>query len=308
MSAIDRAALVGAPAKVTFDGGVWDVTEPFPINAITERVEDKSELLGTVTSRRTDRRLEIPFTPRGHKTHIAKLYPFLNMRRGTRVLGAADAAAVIASQNLDEYTIHAACITKMPDLFLGVGKNLFGQAQITGLVKNNTNPTAANSFMTKATAVGYTDPNLSESDVVQAPTSGAFGARTGFTAIAAKEGWQLTFSLSLQPIKVDGLTREYIFDDLTVAAKCIPVGPTQDQILTEAKYQGSGAEIGSRDSANADDLVLTSGGGLTVTLVTATLTDQTFLFGGEPLRNGEVAWVTNLKLTNGVPGARITIA
>jgi hypothetical protein len=98
------------------------------------------------------------------------------------------------------------------------------------------------------------------------------------------------------------------FMGLKVMAKCAPQGPTAAQIATAMKIQGSGAGAGHLIGGTiGEDLVIT-GSGVSVTLKSPGIKSAGFVFGGQPLRNGEIAFVSTIDIANGTRGAAAVIA
>jgi hypothetical protein len=82
-------------------------------------------------------------------------------------------------------------------------------------------------------------------------------------------------------------------------AKCKPLGPTMAQIDAALDAQGSGAAGGNRLSTNAANLIITGSSSMTVTLGNAALKTAGYVFGGKPLRNGELGWISTLNINSG---------
>jgi hypothetical protein len=82
-------------------------------------------------------------------------------------------------------------------------------------------------------------------------------------------------------------------------AKCKPLGPTMAQIDAALYAQGTGAAGGYRLSTNSANLVITGSSNMTVTIGNAALKTAGYVFGGKPLRLGELGWVSTLPIAAG---------
>lgn len=96
-------------------------------------------------------------------------------------------------------------------------------------------------------------------------------------------------------------------------AKCKPLGPTMAQIDAACgllQDSGSGAVGGTRLSAYSANLVITGTvTGNTWTIGNAAIKTAGYIFGGKPLRQGEIGWVsTNAATLASFAGGSTTAA
>ncbi len=94
-------------------------------------------------------------------------------------------------------------------------------------------------------------------------------------------------------MKIQGRTVDMIIAGYRCLAKCKPAEPALANIDAALLLQGTGAKHGRRLSSAAADLVITGQNSVSITLKNAALKTAGFLFGGKPLRNGEIGWVSN---------------
>jgi hypothetical protein len=81
------------------------------------------------------------------------------------------------------------------------------------------------------------------------------------------------------------------------------------QISTALYAQGTGAAGGYRLSTNAASLIITGSSSMTITIAGAALKSAGYVFGGKPLRLGELGWVSTLNIGAGsTPTAPLTLA
>jgi hypothetical protein len=132
----------------------------------------------------------------------------------------------------------------------------------------------------------------------------------GFTSFQAQSKWTISHELKLEPVVIQGRTRAFKLDNYRVMAKCMPLGPTMQQIDAALYAQGTGAQGGYRLSTNAANLVISGSASMTVTLGNAALKTAGYMFAGKALRYGEVGWVSTLNIgTGGSPSqAALTLA
>jgi len=88
----------------------------------------------------------------------------------------------------------------------------------------------------------------------------AWGAVTGFTAMFAEEGFQLSHELKLDEVKQGNVTVDHKVNGYRGMVDFLPQQPTTTQLLTALKLQGSGGGIGIRRSSNKADLVVAGSG------------------------------------------------
>jgi len=143
--------------------------------------------------------------------------------------------------------------------------------------------------------------------------SGAWGTRTGFTAIVPQDFWEVSCNLKLDPVKPGGRTLDMKVTGAEWMAKCRPLGPTTAQMLTELGLQGTGAVQGRRleilgDATTAPDLTLTGPASKSVILNQAALVSAGYVFGDKELEAGEIGFVTTTEIAAGAAAARVVIS
>ena len=235
--------------------------------------------------------------------------------QGTRLYGTSDLPLVIHGSNQDRTTYHNAQLTKLSNLFLGVNAPLFAaDVEFTCLLKNNTAPTDAAAYYTHDTTA-YADTTFAKTNFRQQAYACTWGAVTGFVGFQAKLGWNVEWTLDLEPEIVDGVgTVDMILQNFLGRARCIPLEPRMFvagvpdtfPISAAAKFQGAGGGLGHMLSASVADLTIT-GTNVSVVLKNAGMTELGYAWGMKPLRNGELAWETTTAFTTGVAAARAVI-
>lgn len=294
----------GANAKLHFR----DVLQWRPVRNWSEV---PASLSGPVDKSETDRYYEITGRLWGAWESLTTLFPaaYLNPAVGTRICGNADRALVVHGRDTQKVTFHNAVLTRLANLHMGVDQSMFSaDVTFSAFIRDNMNPEDANAYLTIASEAFPADTGFSKTNYKQQRYSGAWTGITGFTTITPQSGFQVEFELRLSPLNINGLGRvDMALQGLIARAKCVPVEPTQQQILDAARAQGANAALGRLLSAGSADLVLT-GSGVAVTLYDAGLMEFGARFGSEVLRNNEVGWETTRGFTAGAADAVAAVA
>lgn len=305
---IDRSFLISGPAKIAAGGADLYTQGDIEVAPAKNMRDINSALHGPLDQSVIGASVAINFTPMSvwSAAWRAVLFPaaFLAPAHiGARAFGNADNAVAIDSVDGQRYTFHNAQLTQMPELFLGVSDELYGQATFTALRKNNAAMEDADSLFTIGAAAW--DGGSFPAPSAQAKCTAAFGGVTGMTAMHALNGWRIQHELDLGPVEWDGETVDFKLRNYRAIARGIAIEPSAAQILGNLGVQGSAA--GHRLSAAAQDLSIT-GTGYAATLKKANLTEGGFMFGVDPLRNGEIAFATTLSLAGGAAEPRLALA
>jgi hypothetical protein len=297
MPSIARSSIISGPARISFGGQTFWSKGDVQFNVINDRFNIDTAHFGKVDERFSDRRIEIVFEPAGAFTAgvAAVLWPYASTVVGASIFGASDTACTINGRDGRQIVVHAAAVTKMPAIRLGVTQTMIGSMTITGLVKNNTDPTNAAAYYTES-AVDYPgDAGFAVSDILTKAYSAAWGASSPWNSFTSESGFTVDFNLGLAPQKVDGIgTVDMTFQSLEVNAKCIPVGPTAADILSKvAGTAGLGASIATADNLNI------SATGVYVRLYKAALADSGLLFGNTAKRIKGSEFIATRGITSG---------
>lgn len=306
---IARSALIGGPAKIySQSAAIWS-PDTLSLSVEPETNEVTSSLFGRMDEAEHNRVVKIsPFTVFGLWQSLAILFPsfYTNPSIGARLFGDADVPWKIWSNNGDLDTIVAGAVMKPPTLKLGPASPVFGQMEIGGVVGTGLNPSGSNSYWQHQVAQADPGGALAMTNYKQQEWSAAWGAISGFASFQAEDQWTIDFLPKLEPVKIQGYTRDYKLVSMAIQAKCKPVGPTQAQIYTALEDKSAGARLGS---GSVGDLNLTGAdGSSSVVLTNMALKNRRFDFGGKELRNGEMLWVNIMKFTTGAPSALIALS
>jgi hypothetical protein len=297
MPSINRTSIISGPAKIAFGGQTFWSKGDITLKVMNERFNIETAQFGKVDERFSDRRIEVSFEPAGAFTAgvAAVLWPYASTTVGASVFTGSDVPLTINSRDGRQIVVHAAAVTQMPQLRLGVTQTIIGPVTFTGLLKNSTDPTAANAYLTESALAFPADTGFAVADILTRAYSASWGSAP-WDAFVAEGGWTVDFNLSLAEQKVDGIgTVDMTFQSLAVSAKCVPVGPTAANILAAINgTAGLGVSI-----ATANNLNIT-GTGVYVRLYAAALAESGMIFGNQAKRISETEWISTRSVTAGV--------
>jgi hypothetical protein len=302
--AIQRSSLIRGPAKITFGGATFFTRDDIVLRHVPVWEPVVSSLHGQIDKFKRDFMIRFSVNLMGLWDNLGVLFPsaLVNPVVGARIFGDTDTALVIHAKNQDRVTLHNCQITGLASLHLGVDQELFsGAVEFTALLKNNANPEDSGAYFTADTAA-YTETTFALTAFKKARWTGAWGAKTGFTAIVPQGGFQVGWQLDLVPDVADGHgTIDMTIGNgaLVAQCRCVPLGPTPAQTDTAQDVE---AAHGTLLSAGSADLTLTAGSDSLV-LTNANLVESGRAFGTQPLRIGEVVWETTRLLTAGATEA-----
>lgn len=326
MPSTSRLSLVKGPAICTylspFDQATtitFSVKEDFSFKDVVETMIISTSDAAHADERAIEAYSEASIVPAGiWKANVldAIYAPFASYRRGASLLTATNLPFVANAVDGEIHTMTAAAITKLPDLFLSAKKTLIGSMTLKGFRGLATGWNDANSLRTIAATGGTgVDAAFAPGNVLVQPYSATWGSVAGFSAFDTQEGWTISFAIKTQEIETDAAGKiDIAFDEISVMAKCVPIGPTSTQILNAMKFQGLVAPQGrgmSLQQAQTNgtvnpDLVISGvndAGATTITIGAAQLKTSTDQFGPFKLRTGEIGFVATRKFIAGVPQA-----
>jgi hypothetical protein len=318
--ALAKTLLTRGPAVVTFGGGTFysnaDLLARFgpvwnPVN---------TSMYGQVDQFIKDRVYKFTIRLWGAWENLSILFPSyaLAAQVGTSIFGTGNTALVVLARNGDKITYKNAAITKLANLYLGVDSELFAaDVEFTCIIGNSSgttmnNPEDANAYYIYAIGQSYSDNAFAKTNYKRVRFTGSWGAGpiTGFSGIIPQKGFQISWELDARPLTCDGLgTVDFTVGEkaLQGSCKCIPIAPTAAQL--EAQLAAQGVQLGTLLSNTNGDLTLTGNGGAPViVLKSAAISEHGYAFGIEPLRMGEVTWMTTRGFTANAPDAVATVA
>ena len=259
-----RSAIKRGRGQVQLGGETLFARDQISVNWLHRSFALSTANSGNVDLRDSDRMIEIRLTPVGQITDelLAVTHPHLTKAYGAAGCGSSDAAATVYFEADDQLmTVHNAVVFQMPDLNLRGGQTAFGPMVIHGLVKNSTDPGAANSYYTLSTSSYPDDAAFDASQVGAGIFSAAWGS-SPWDAWHSDDGFRVQFGTEMVADGPDGLTRDYKVGNQTVRVTCRPKGITMAQLEAKlaARFQGTSAPIGSTSlRGNATNLNISNG-------------------------------------------------
>lgn len=245
---------------------------------------------------------EIDFTPKSvwNSTFRGVLLPaaLTNFTvGGAALIGASNPALVILGADGEQWTFTRAALTKMPTVFCGLGKSVYGPAQFTSFLGSGKALTDADAFVAIATGQAWSQADFPTGHQ-EAEATAAWGAITGFTALFGQEGFELSHELELADVKQGNILVDKRIVGYRGMIGVKPEGPTTVQLA--GQFPGV---IGTRLSASQADLVVTASG-MSMTLKSCTPNKMKYNFDHKLLRHDELAFVTALT----APAARLAFS
>lgn len=274
------AGILGINTAIVYaNGGIDLETE--------KRLMDvRNDITGKTDSRWIDSMFRIRATPAGQLKDLTTLFPYQTPNIGASIFGAADVASFIHSKAGKKLTFHASAVSKMPSLFLGVDKTLFGGLEVACVRKDNSEPGDANAFYTSS-SLAFTDSSYTTASV----KTQLFGAAWGdvLPTIRAKDGWTIDTTVEVDYHVVNGYgTIDGFLKDVGILAKCRPDN-LSESLLDELQVQGASAVMGG--TVRRGKTLVISSSGLTVTIYDAAITTTPMKWGTTELRAGEVGFI-----------------
>ncbi len=260
---ITRQSILRGPAIVQMSGQSIYTAGDIKVAIQPDAFQIPTALYGKVGERLSDIILRISFTPVGMWTTglLAVLFPRTAPVNGASIFGASDVPVVIHPVNgTEKVTFTAGAVTKMPGLKLSPIETLFKEMEITLLIKNGSDRSAAEAILALADTA-FSDSSFSLASVLTVPyTAGLSGASAPWDSFETEDGFDVDFSETLAPVRVANIgTIDMTQAGLDISVKFKPVGMTVAQVLSQMKLQGTGVFRGMDLSAGAANLTITGG-------------------------------------------------
>ena len=318
MPGIDRTQLVLGPGHLLFGGAVtgtgdsvaWTPTNTLFCKKLDAKVVTKWENVepagyGRRSRRKVDETVTIKVTSAGgfNAAVMAFLWPYGATAMGASIFGSSDTPIGINSMAGQQLIFWNAAITKMPSLYLGADKMLYGDFEITAIIRKSLARSDVEAIFSQASVAfsALTMPKPVLADFVRLPTVATWGTGTP-EVIQAQKGWQIDFPMQLDwRMCADHGTFDARYQTGEVTAKCLPMNYGESR-LADLKVQGTGADVGL-DSRVQADLTLVqgaaAGGGLTLVLKNAAIDDVAMQYGDNLDRVPELVMLATRDFSTG---------
>jgi len=321
---LTRSLIIKGPAKLVYNSITYFTPDDVSLQIDDGAQDVMSSMFGPAIDRLViNPKVTVTFTPHAlistgpaavtRVNAMSALIPaiFRNGFYGTQYLGSGSELTLqIWSSNGELVTINNAIITAPPSLTFSADKPIFGSCTITGICKTTSSDITlgvANSLLDVAAA--QADPGLAFLGVptyLQRRYQGALGSQTGFTEIWPEGGWTVSFNPQWRERQIQGLTVDFELVGMEVIASCVPTGPSMSQIINLVGIGGDngaswaqGALMTGQQATHSLTIVDPSDSSVPVTLNKPIIRGANFRFGHENLRNGEIQFVANTRISAG---------
>lgn len=253
-------------AKYVYDGGTdFYAAADATYEVVVDQPDVDSDQYGYGAKTNRDNRGLLKLRPQSVWAVLSAVYPstHINPSRGAPLIGSAAKAMVVHGRDSSLLTIHNCCQTSLPTLKLGLDAGEFGDLEYTGVIT--------------------TAKQMGESGALQtyAATGGTFGTPTtpdylaagdwevdwnsGALAGTMLEACTITPEFSVKEVKMGGMAAvDFIVEKCQFSVSIRAAWDPLD--LNTLLNDAASYTRGSRTTAGAGDLVLTSSLGHTFTL------------------------------------------
>jgi hypothetical protein len=276
MSGINRTQLVLGPGHLLFGGAptgsgdsiAWTPTNTLFCKKATAQIKTTWREIapggyGRIDRRKGDEVVTLHCSSEGgfNSAVMALLWPYGGTAIGTSIFGSADVPIGFNSLAGQQLVLWNAAITKMPNITLGASKPIYGDFEITGVIRQSLPRTDTMALYTISavtfSALTMNKPTLA--DFLTLPTVATWSIGSPEVITPARGGWEITFSEAFDWQTSDDFgTYDARFRSLEVRAKCIPINYSESR-WADLKAQGTGNDIGTSARIQAD-LTLVCGG------------------------------------------------
>lgn len=297
---------IGGPCKINDNGSVLYFEDGLKITPTPTYRGIPSDVAGEEDDTLVDLVYKITGRPKAvwNSTYRGVLLPnnYINWTTaGGLLCGLANRAVSVLGSDANGFTFTRACLTKMPDLFLGLGAPLYGEVEWTAFIGTGKATTDVDAFYSlNTTAWVQTDYPTANQEQLCAL---AWGAVSNWDTVFAENGFKLTHELKTTPLKQGNITVDQRIQSYRAMLSFTPQEPATADLLAAFGLQGASAGIGTRKSSNTNDAVVT-GTGISVTVKNAGLNKGVFQFDSKLNRHGEFGMINALT----APGARLAFA
>ena len=269
---------------------------------------DTESQWGPTGKRHKARALKISGTPEGELTAgLLNYFYALLLTTGRGNLGKSilgQAVTVYDLDTADSYALNSAGLFKPPDMMLGPGATVFGDATWIGIGDISKQPDDA-AFLATIGALGTPDATRDESAIVTDIYKAALGARsTPFNGMGSMNGFKISIGQTNKLFECGDVGYGDV-KALAVSLGCsfIPSNLTAAQFLTLRTMQDTTAILPGHEYAKAgEDLVITgTQTNWIFTLKQMGVEKAEQFYGADDYRNKEVTFVNRSRSGSGLP-------
>ena len=264
------------------------------VNMQLDTFDIPSSEYGNIDQRRNNVVIELTFTPVGtvDDDMIDLFLPHLALPIGGSLFGPSDTKWTIKPvTGAGKIELHAAAVTKMPDLVISATKTSFGEVTVTALLKNATEwNNAAARYTYTGSGSALSPAAISTATIPTVPASVTWGSI--LTGVKTTDGVTVSFDMETNEEESD---EDGIFDvtlrSLQASAKFTPVsGATESALIAALGLQGTGIFSGTATTGADLTIAAVRPGGLQVVSPSARLAELPLSYGMESRRFGELTF------------------
>lgn len=194
-------------------------------------------------------------------------------------------------------------IVQMPEIIGSAVATAVGEVTFEAFLVDGQDWSGTNSLFTQVASPWPGDPTFNPANILTGEISAVWGAIAPWNLFSTKNGWRVSFKMSLTPVIVDSVgTVTRRLSNLIVEARSIPLGIQESDLQTALYLQGTNAGRGRSLSAYGNNLNLSAvAGNFGVKLFNAALKGGPEIFSNKVDRVGECTWVATRYYNAGVP-------
>lgn len=311
---MNSSNIILGPGYLTFNSGNFRFGEGGVKAKFVKNLRDvTTEEFGRFDSVQTKRRVTITGKLWSGYENLSIIFPSaaFSPTIGGKLFGTSNLNLVINGQDGSRLTVVNAQITKLANLTLAVGKELFSaDIEFTGLLKSGNTPGQSGSYYTYSTGNSYSAPSFSSANfrapVLSAAWAGTLvNSGTSLSSFTFKNGAAIDWKwdLDYEPCDVDGYGEvDAIVTGFEATCKGTPIGAIEVDI---ASAMLPAQVLGLLEGSNgAGDLTLTFGSN-SIILHQAFVSEQDgFAWSRKNNRIGDITFRTTVPFSSGAPTAR----
>lgn len=300
-----KPTIIAGPAIIQHNGQTYYTEGDITLNLNRETFNVVTALAGTIDERLVSQLVEIRFKPVGALDVVAKYLPYAATQIGSLLIDqTTPKSVVIWAKDGVKTTWANGFVSALPSFTLSPTATAIGEMTITVLDDPTEEPTDAAAW-NAITSAALADTSFDETKILTPRYTAEWGS---FADIESEAGFTFEPVMSISPKRVANYGNvNFMLTDLVVGARFVPTNLTEAEIWQLLRLQDSGALLPGQSLGSTDDLVI-SGGGVSFTLAQCGPKTAVTQYGLEPLRQGEVVFVSRKKWTAGTLQALFTIA
>lgn len=299
--------IIAGPAIVQFNAQTYYTEGDVTVAHTRETFAVASSMHGTLREHLVAQAVRVSFKPVGALDVVAKYLAHAVTAVGTLLIDpAAPKSVVVWGRDGRKTTWGAGFISKLPNFNLSAVATAIGDMEITALGNPTKDLDAVDAWHAFASAA-LADVTFDETKIVTPRYLATWG--TALVDCESEAGFTIepAIGVSLKNVANWGYVNA-ILSDLTLAARFVPVGIDEDDLWAALALQGASAILPGESLSKAGEDLVIEGGAVSFTLHKAGPKSATTRYGLEPLRVGEVAFVTSRTFTAGAANPLWTVA